>query len=241
MTCYRIKDGSNAFTKEYFTYTGINISHVFFEKNNIYSRVEDYAFGNPDSNYTNHKLQSICLPESIRTIGNYAFKNAYNLTDMPLNNNIKSIGSNAFSGSSYNLHGLALTKLPDNLEVLGEYAFSDSSIKITELPNKITELPSYCFQRCANIRIDTFKEPLVSIGSYCFFGAGQNAGPIDRVYLYNTISRLGTKCFMQYGSTNGPSQIITTRSDTDTDVATWDAQIITNNPNATITTGWNGV
>jgi hypothetical protein len=109
------------------------------------------------------------------------------------------------------------------LEFLDENAFSDSSIKITELPSKIIELPAYCFQRCANIRIDTFKEPLVSIGTYCFFGAGQNAGPIDRIYLYNTVSHLGVKCFMMYGGTNGPSQIITTRADTDTDVAAWDA------------------
>jgi hypothetical protein len=101
MTCYRIKDGgAGAFTKDYFAYTGINITHVFFEKDNIYSRVEDYAFGNPDSSYTNHKLQSINLPESIRTIGNHAFRHAYHLTNMPLNDNIKSIGKYAFAGHS---------------------------------------------------------------------------------------------------------------------------------------------
>ena len=233
MTCHKVGSGLGGFRQDYVV-NGTNITHVFFEKDNAYTYVEDYAFGNPDNNYANHKLVGVYLPDSIREIGQYAFKSAFFLTDLTLNDNITSIEQYAFNGYSNRKHGLVLTKLPAKLEFIGPYAFQDNNSKITELPSGLTSLPEYCFSRCENVRIDTFKSPLVSIGTRCFANSGSGVGPIDTIYLENTVTSLGSKCFLQYGGGTGPSQICTTRPLTDSAVSQWDASELTGNSQAAV-------
>lgn len=59
------------------------------------------------------------VPDSVTTIGNYAFSSCSSLTAVTLSNNIKSIGYYAF----INCHSLTSIYIPDNVNLIGEAAF----------------------------------------------------------------------------------------------------------------------
>jgi len=185
------------------------------------------------------------LPEGIEKIGNNAFEYLYHVKEVTLSNNLTSIGASAFAGySAYNVNAIEITSLPESLTTVGEKAFYASSISITSLPKKITMLPAECFNRCANLRIDTFGsaegDGLTSIGDRCFESSGGNTGSaIDRIYLYESVKKLGNACFSKYGSSAGPSYIYTTLPESDENRLSWDIKNICGNNNASINS-WSG-
>lgn len=86
------------------------------------------------------------LPDTITTIGDYAFRNAANLF---------------------------LTKLPDSLTTLGQYAFSSTEIAITSIPSGVTVIPNYCFRYCPNITNITLHANITSINTGAFSDCSQ--------------------------------------------------------------------
>lgn len=75
-------------------------------------------------------LKSAELPESVNTIGNYAFYNSAALTDISLEN-VRSIGSYAFRGCT----GLTYISLSESVRYIGSYAFYSSGLTAATFDN----------------------------------------------------------------------------------------------------------
>lgn len=92
-------------------------------------------------------LNTISLPDTIKTIGKEAFYNS-GIENIHLPENLKQIGTMAFAKS-----GLKNIVIPNKTKGLGEYAFLDCE-ELTEatLPESVTKIPSGIFEKCYNLK-----------------------------------------------------------------------------------------
>ena len=124
--------------------------------------VGDNAFSG-SSYHPASPLQSVSLPNTILSIGDYAFSDNINLTEVVLPEQLLEIGKYAFSRTS-----IKNIRFPSSLTSISEYAFFDN-INLTEvvLPEQLLEIGKYAFSRTSikNIR---FPSSLTSIGESAF-------------------------------------------------------------------------
>ena len=88
------------------------------------------------------------IPNSVTSIGDFAFLGCRGLTELTLPNSVRSIGNCAFAYSS----GLTELTLPNSLTEIGKYAFRGCS-GLTELtlPNSVTSIGNYAFSDCGGL------------------------------------------------------------------------------------------
>ena len=106
--------------------------------------IGDYAFCNCTS------LTSITLPDSVTSIGYFAFAYCHSLTSVTLGNNVTLIDDNAFSGC------VSLTSIiiPDSVTSIGDYAFSGCvSLTSIIIPDSVTSIGFIAFAYCRSLTI----------------------------------------------------------------------------------------
>lgn len=95
-------------------------------------------------------LTSVTLPDSITSIGSYAFRNCTSLTSINLPDSITSIGSYAF----YNCTSLEEIILPKDLITISDYMFRGcTSLRKIGIGNAACKFNSYCFANCNSLSI----------------------------------------------------------------------------------------
>ena len=112
-------------------------------------------------------LQSIILPDSIKSIGYYAFGGCNKLTEIIIPNGVTSIETGAFSECS------ALTQLviPDSVTSIGSNAFSGcSALTRLVIPDSVTSIGSNAFGGCSALTRLVIPDSVTSIGSAVFSG-----------------------------------------------------------------------
>ena len=93
------------------------------------------------------EIKDLVIPNSVTSIGNYAFYNCDSFTSINIPNSITSIGDYAFSFCS----SLTSITLPDSVTSIGEYAFYYcSSLTSINIPNSITSIGDQAFY-CNNL------------------------------------------------------------------------------------------
>lgn|GEM_PF-1835215 len=106
-------------------------------------------------------IETLELPNTIKTIGNSAFKQMKKLKDIKLPENLETLGEYAFDGCS------ALTELtfPQNLKIIEEYTCTYcSSLKTVHLGKFVQEIQNDAFhEKCPieNIHIAATEPPVV--------------------------------------------------------------------------------
>ena len=91
---------------------------------------------------------SVTIPNSVTSIGDYAFTGCYNLTSIEIPNSVTSIGNYAFSGCS----GLTSVTIPNSVTSIGEAAFSGcSGLTSITIPNSVTSIGSSVFSYCSGL------------------------------------------------------------------------------------------
>ncbi len=153
------------------TLVGWRVAHPFSGCPNIKTfivgsgipAIPDYYFGNYSglcgicfSAYAT--IECIDLPNSITSIGQYAFSGCENLVFGNLSfPSLTSIGSHAFDGCKL----LEPFAFPTSLTSIGEYAFAGCvKFKTVELGPNITTLGQYAFQGCSGIESVTLNSPV---------------------------------------------------------------------------------
>ena len=98
----------------------------------------DGSFSNPLS-FAHHlysdektEITNLIIPNSVTSIGDYAFYDCSGLTSITIPNSVTSIGVAAFSGCS----GLTSITIPNSVTSIGRYAFADCS-GLTSLVSQI--------------------------------------------------------------------------------------------------------
>ena len=93
-------------------------------------------------------LTSVEIPNSVTTIGYAAFRNCSGLTSVVIPNSVTSIGDFAFSGCS----GLTSVVIPNSVTSIGNEAFCDcSGLTSVVIPNSVTSIGDDAFSCCSGL------------------------------------------------------------------------------------------
>jgi hypothetical protein len=113
----------------------------------------------------NTEIKDMVIPNSLTSIGNYAFSGCSGLTSVTIPNSVTSIGGGAFEYCS----GLTSVTIPNSVTSIGDYAFqSCSGLTSVTIPNSVTSIGWATFSRCSALTSVTIPNSVTSIGDYAF-------------------------------------------------------------------------
>ena len=152
------------------------------------TRIGDNGFKPYGSDYY-YRLKSVSIPNTVTTIGNYAFYNCRGLVGITIPNSVTSIGNYAFSSCS----GLLGITFPNSVSSIGDYAFRDCDgiIGVT-IPNSVETLGHYAFSNCDKLNVVTFEEgcKLTVLNSYVFSNTA-----LTEIEIPNSVTIIGEYAF----------------------------------------------
>ena len=92
--------------------------------------------------------QNTTIPNSVTSIGGYAFEDCSSLTSVRIPNSVTSIGSYAF----YGCYSLTSVTIPNSVTSIGDWAFMDcSSLESVTIPNSVTSIGEGAFPKHTKI------------------------------------------------------------------------------------------
>ena len=105
------------------------------------------------------------IPNSVTSIGEYAFCECSGLTSMTIPNSVTSIGNDTFRRCS----GLTSMTIPNSVTSIGDRAFKDcSGLTSVTIGNSVTSIGEYAFLGCSRLTSVTIPNSVTSIGEYAF-------------------------------------------------------------------------
>ncbi len=162
-------------------------------------------------------LSEYTIPNSVTTIGNYAFYYCDSLTSVTIPDSVTSIGIYAFEGCS----SLTSVTIPDSVteigrgaffsctslkEFKGKYATEDGRSLIVDntiiayandsgttytIPDSVTTIGSSAFSNCSNLTSVTIGDSVTTIGDYAF----QACSNLTSVTIPNSVTTIGEGAF----------------------------------------------
>ena len=120
-----------------------------------------YGWSNPCCNeadlyFNNELVTEITIPDSITSLGNYAFSSCTSLKKVifPETTQVQSIGESAFS-CCFNLTSI---NLPDTITSIEKYTFYQcKSLQRMNIPKNATSIKALAFKSCENLKRVSFK------------------------------------------------------------------------------------
>jgi hypothetical protein len=107
------------------------------------------------------------IPNSVTSIGEYAFSLCESLTSITIPNSVTSIGEGAFDCCI----GLESITIPDSVGTIGDYVFYDcTSLTSITIPNSITTIGYSVFKSCTGLTSVTIPDSVTNIGNDAFYG-----------------------------------------------------------------------
>ncbi len=126
--------------------------------------IGDYAFSSTFEKES--QLETIVIPDSVTSIGEYVFENCTRLERVTLSKGITKIEKGLFSGCT----SLVEIEIPNSVQSIGLWAFEEcTSLTRVEIPNSVTEIGSGIFLRCENLEEVKLSDNIESINSESFF------------------------------------------------------------------------
>ena len=151
---------------------------------NSVTSIGSYAF------YRCSSLTSIEIPNSVTSIGSYAFYSCSSLTNIVIPDSVTSIGSKAFA----NCYSLTSIEIPDNVISIGNRAlmwcYSLTSINI---PNHITTIEDHLFYGCNSLTSIKIPDSVTNIGKYAF----AECDSLINIEIPNSVKDIGECAFFR--------------------------------------------
>lgn len=149
---------------------------------------ENKAYKNERKNFFANELTAVILPQSIKTIGAYAFSYCQNLVKVTLPSELKKIENGTFCGCIK----LQSIQLPSTVSSIGKWAFKGCA-EITEIkiPTKIKKIQQGTFSGCKNLKHINIPNGVKNIEGYAFF----NCRSLKEIALPSKLENVDTTTF----------------------------------------------
>ena len=124
------------------------------------------------------------IPNSVTSIGDYAFYGCSGLTSIEIPNSVTSIGRGAFFGCS----GLSHLVFPNSITSIGNsVVYGCSNLTNLVIPNSVTSIGDYAVNRCSSLKNIFIPHSVESIGNYAFYGCSE----LQSVVMGNSVTAIG--------------------------------------------------
>ncbi|MDE5829949.1 MAG: leucine-rich repeat protein [Duncaniella sp.] len=145
--------------------------------------IGDYAF------YYCSSLTSINIPESVTSIGEYTFFRCKALTSINISNGVTSIGNYAFQDCT----SLPAVNISGGVTSIGLSAFSYcSSLTSINLPESVTSIGLSAFSYCSSLTSINIPESVTSIGESTF----QQCSSLTSINIPDGVTSIGAYAFV---------------------------------------------
>ena len=178
------------FGSKILSHTVDNNGECIIEFEGKFTRIPDRAFLNTKINSNNIKI-----PNTVTSIGSYAFNNTAISGPLYIPNSVTEIGEGAFE-NCMNLYSLSLQS---NLKRIGNRAFYACRFSGSlTIPNSVTEIGERAFQNCTGFNGTlTLSNKLETIGESAFNGCSGFTGSLT---LPSSVTTIGDAAFRACGS-----------------------------------------
>lgn len=210
---------------------GANVKWYLYNDGNLViegtGAMNDYGYSDPGwwakkslTPWNDYKdsIKSISIGEGVTLIGEYAFENLTNLTEVNISSTVTTINDYAFSGCS----ALQQVIIPDNVSSVGKYLFKNCiylkqayisgsivkaermfygciALKEVAIPKKMETISEGMFYKCTALEEVRFDETVTSIGKEAFYGCSALKS-LNSDYKFTTIEIVDDYAF--YGCTS---------------------------------------
>jgi hypothetical protein len=158
--------------------------------NPAYSSVAGVLFNKSQTTlieYPEGKAGSYTIPNSVTSIGDWAFDECAGLTNVTIPNSLTSIGNGAFNECA----GLTSVTIPNGVTSIGYEAFEDCfSLATVTIPNSVTTIGDAAFVDCTSLTSVTIPNSLTSIGGWFDYCTS-----LSSVTIPNSVTSIGDAAF----------------------------------------------
>lgn len=162
---------------------------VVGENNSVYKSVDGNLYSKDGTELLIYpsakKATSFTVPESVTSIGDYAFYYCGNLETVVLPENLLSIGKEAF----FQCEKLSSVVLPENLQSIGNSAFTYCNITSVVVPANVVDMGYGVFSACKHLTTATIESEYV--GDNMFFDCDE----LVSVTIGQNVKRIGNFAF----------------------------------------------
>jgi hypothetical protein len=132
---------------------------------------------------------SYVIPDSVTSIGNWAFYDCTSVTNVIIGNGVALIGDQAFYGCA----NLASVTMGNSVTNIGSAAFSGcTNLTSVTIPNSVTSIGYTAFYRCTSLTSVTIGNSVTSIGGSAF----SYCTSLTRLTIPNSVTILGDSAFL---------------------------------------------
>ncbi len=150
------------------------------------------SIGN-DAFYMCGALKSINIPDTVKSIGDCAFEDCWSLEKMTLPSSVTSIGAGAFEGCS----SLKSINIPYGVTDIGNHTFGGcESLESISLPGSVMGIGDEAFMQCESLKSVKLSNGLKAIGDDAFLWCYC----LESVNIPNTVKSIGDGAFNSCGS-----------------------------------------